>query len=264
LSKSIVEIAGKIAMELARKCNSQLIFHYPQYQIECDDVRDIVIRIDELNKNYSFDSDDVIYISDVNSMYDQIGHLQMHNAFDYCAEELLPVGIISKSEQKLYHRAQQHLYDYAYFDGDDLAIQKYDDSQIQGSVPGSDNTSLFMRVVEIRKRPLIIELFLWLIRYKDDLSLVPHKQLKIYTPQKCEENIKKIYDMFEFETDGIDDKGNVYTCDLTLHINTESGNLDYGPTKESAKTRTFVYKNSNVKQSLQPLLSTLQERYIIL
>ncbi len=38
LSKSIVEIAGKIAMEVARKCNSQLIFHYPQYQIECDDV----------------------------------------------------------------------------------------------------------------------------------------------------------------------------------------------------------------------------------
>ncbi|MCP4985496.1 MAG: hypothetical protein GY928_05315, partial [Colwellia sp.] len=264
LSRSIVEIAGKIAMELARKCNSKLIYFYPQQQIECDDVRDIVIKIDELNAQYHFDLEDVIYISDVNSMYDQIGHAQMHAAFDYCCDELLPVDSLSKSERNLYHKAQQHLYDYAYFDGDGLKIQKYVESQIQGSVPGSDNTSLFMRVIEIRKYPTILELFLWIIRYKDDLTLVPHIRLTIDTPQKCEENVKKIYDMFEFETEGPNNYGEIHTCDITLKINTESGNLEYGPTKESDKTRTFIFKNSNVKQSLQPLLSTLQERYIIL
>ena len=50
-----------------------------------------------MNNNYYFDTEDHIYISDVNSMYDNVGHLDMHSTFDYSAEVLLPIGAIESS-----------------------------------------------------------------------------------------------------------------------------------------------------------------------
>ena len=55
-------------------------------------------------------------------------------------------GIVTKREQNLYHRALDHLYKYAYFNYNGKGIKHYEDSQIQGSKSGGDNTSLFMRV----------------------------------------------------------------------------------------------------------------------
>ena len=92
-----------------------------EYEIQnvnfsCEDVRDIVIDIENNNKqNIIYSNKDQPIAMDVNSMYDAIYGSGVHKHVNYAVNHLLPFDYISDELISLLHRCLNHVYDHAYF-----------------------------------------------------------------------------------------------------------------------------------------------------
>ena len=70
-----------------------------QSKVDCDDIRDIAIRVQEYNadENISFNqAKDKLIMADINSLYDSITKQMVVWAFNYAINELLPPLFITR------------------------------------------------------------------------------------------------------------------------------------------------------------------------
>ena len=83
--------ACTIVKEICRKINVGLEL-FAGTRVETDDIRDIVLRVEEFNKTNTCSPNDIIVITDINSMYDVITFKDVRAAFAYAAN-ICPLDI---------------------------------------------------------------------------------------------------------------------------------------------------------------------------
>ncbi len=259
-------------MELLRKLIYGLKKYYPHADFSCEDVRNIVIDIENKNNgNITLTKDDIPLQMDINSMYDVIWGNGVHKHINLSVHELLPINYISNELLSLLHRCLDHVYNYAYF------IYEYEDfngtihdiikqiihSQIQGSKSGDPSCDLYLFVFEILHYTDIKRFFKYFIRYKDDKIAILNDGYK-YTNQNVSNILSTIYKdkniKWDIEFDTINKTADC--CDLTIGIDHINNKITYKATNQ--KVKSYICKSSNVKQSINGICKTLQERYIII
>ncbi len=100
---TITEISGQIGMELIRKIIYRLKFHYPTVNHSMDDIRNIVIKIKNINqKDIKYSFNNTIISSDIKTMYDSIWKEGIHNKIEYSINHLLPPNYMTKDELNLF------------------------------------------------------------------------------------------------------------------------------------------------------------------
>ena len=257
LKDTIISISSGIIKEIARKINYGLKL-YCQHKIEMDDIRDIILSVNEfnLNNNNNYNINNMIS-ADINSMYDVINKNDVFNSFNYAISNLLPYDFINIDMIDLFFKAANHMFNNAYFEHEKEIYYIYN-SQIQGSKSGSDCCSLVLNVDEIKNENLIQQLTLFHIRYKDDLIIIPKNKINVNEVES--KILSKLYSKYEFEYDINVNKAEI--CDIEIYTNDQK-TLETR-TLEDKKIRSFINKSSNVKQCINGVLKTLQERYIVI
>ncbi len=273
LRGSIIEIPGQIAMEILRKLIYGLKHLYPKAgAISCGDIRNIVINIDKKNKlnKTIYNKDDQVVSADINTMYDTIWGKHVHKSINISCNKLLPPNYITKEEVELLHRSINCVYYYAYFSYEfyDKDYNKHEllmkviHSQIQGSKSGDPACDLTLMVDEINKYHIITKYFKLFIRYKDDKIFILNDRY-IYNENNISNLLSTIYSNEDLKWD-IDLNyitKSATCCDITLEIDYTNNKINYFSTND--KIRSYICKSSNVKQSINGITKTLQERYII-
>ena len=224
-----------------------------------DDIRDIIVHIRAFNATHLLDPDvDQLIITDINSMYDNISFRMVRRAYS-TAIKLLPPQFLPPEMEDAFMEALSLIERHAVFEYGDTTRQILD-SQIQGSISGSDSCSFVLRVREATCCKGIDAITKMLIRYKDDILIIPKHRVS-NTAHFESAIISKIYPDFEFETET---PATIATmCDIDISISVD-GSLKCRMQQNSGKVRMYVLKSSNVRQSCAAIFITLCQRYIII
>ena len=83
---------------------------------ECDDVRDIIINVNNFNNNNYLKEDDQLIECDINRMYDNISLFDVKIAFNIAINEALPFNFTSESLINLWEKLVNHVFKYCYFE----------------------------------------------------------------------------------------------------------------------------------------------------
>ena len=197
-------------------------------------------------------------------MYDAITFDDVRESFAW-AVDVLPVGYLTAELCHLFERAATVVEENAFFEFDGV-VRRIVRSQIQGSQSGSDTCSMVCKTKEIRATPTIARLTKLMLRYKDDILIMPARPLSITNERDFEQQIvHNIYTGFGFETEAEWPRcRSVVMCDINIYVLEETGKLGMRSETTSSKVRSYVLKSSNVKQNVNGTFNTLQERYIII
>ena len=256
VKNTITTLSSTIIKEITRKIIYALKSMY-QSNYDCDDIRDIIVNINEYNNKHKTEYGDQLITCDINSMYDNISYNDVVNAFNVSINELLPFNYISPEFINLWHKAMKHLFKYCFFEcQNNYYLQT--NSQIQGSVSGGDTCSLVLVIKEIKNNFWFNKLTKFIVRYKDDILFIP--KIKVKNQNQCKNQIiDKLYPGFEFEYELNGKIANI--CDITVEI---KNNILSTTTIKTDKVISYINKSSNIKQNLNGIFKTLQQRYIII
>ena len=228
--------------------------------IECDDIRDIINNIQQFNENNELKYDDIMVVCDINSMYDNISPQQLIMAFKQCTDELLPFNYLNTEMIKLFYKAFNHVFKNAIFKYK-TTTYKFENSQIQGTISGGDCCSLYLITKEIINTYQIYKYTKFIIRYKDDIFFIP--KIKIQNKNECNNKIiQNIYKGFKFDVELSKNKAEI--CDVIINIDQNTHKLRTTTLNNKNKITSYINKSSNVKQSINGIFKTLQQRYIII
>ena len=259
LKNTIITISSCILREITRKINYGLKV-FCNHKLEMDDIRDIAVAVEEFNESNNHHTFKIkaCASSDVNSMYDVINKFKTCKAFHFATHHLLPINFVTDKMMDLFYKAANHMFDFAYFIFEGI-IYFIDNSQIQGTNSGGDCCSMVLNVNEIRKRALFNKLLLFIIRYKDDIALIP--RIPINNVQELNTKILSVlYPDFEFESEI--NRNSCEICDVEIY--TQNNHFLQTRSIKDKKIRSYINKSSNVKQQINGITKTLQERYIII
>ena len=259
LKSTIITFSCSIVREISRKIIYALKSMYESH-IDCDDVRDIIHRINIFNENNKLNVRDRIIACDINSMYDNITPNMVKESFNYAINHLLKPNYLCQTLIDLWHKAMKHVFKYCYFSYKKV-LYLLKATQIQGSKSGGDNCNLHLVVQEIKNNYCFEKLLKFILRYKDDIIFIPKTKIIIKNINDCKNKIiSKIYPQFEFEYNLNEE---VEICDIKVGINYSKLSLSTTTLNNTNKITSFVNKSSNINQSsINGIFKTLQQRYI--
>ena len=257
LKNTIISIACAIIREISRKLIFRLKIIYENY-IECDDVKDIIYKINKFNDNNVLNVYDKLIVCDINSMYDEITPNMVKDAFNYTIYELMP-DYLDNQLKDLWYKCMNYIFKFCYFKYKNM-LYLLKNTQIQGSKSGGDNCNLYLIVHEIKNCLKFQNLTKLIFRYKDDIFIISKR--KIMDNKNMDKLIKILYPQFEFE---YNINKEVEICDVKIGIDYHSLKLSTTTLVNANKITSYINKSSNINQSsINGIFKVLQMRYILL
>eukprot|EP01083_Nonionella_stella_P234136 824366_1 len=237
------------------KNHTLIVLDFFNNKTECEDVKDIVIAIEQHQHQYPIDQD--IIIADIGSMYDNIPFTSVKEALRM-AIDMMPPGLITGELYNLWIESMDYLEFHLIFEYKDELFRILN-SQVQGTPSGGDNATFVVCLREIQQWNTIEETFALYCRYKDDILAIPHKT---HTKDEVNMVLQSIYFKYNFEFDIEIESGSAIICDIQIYIDND-GNLRtrYGDT---GKIRRYILKSSDIKQCINGIFKTLCGRYIVI
>ena len=259
MRNTITSISSSIIKEITRK-----ILYYIKrtfsYISDFDDIRDIIIKTINFNKNniINYNTRNKCISCDINNLYDNIDKDDLLDAINYSINNLLPFNYIDHEIYDLYQKSINHFFNNSFFKFENKYYKQIK-SMIQGSISGRDTSNLVLVINEIKYREIFNKYLLFNGRYADDVVMIINENIKIKNKEDIKNILFKLNLKFNFDNYIKDNKLEI--CDVNIDI--INGKL-ITSSKEDGKVRNYVLKSSNTKQSINSITKCLQERYIII